>query len=159
MEGKIIRVDSELIHSEVVKPALRYLNEPGFEGPLDEFMRAQGHYRSGEIEDAITDANNAFESTLKVICDKREWKYPSGARASDLLNIVRNEGLFPSYLDNSFNQFYATLKSGLPKLRGEEGAHGQGPEPRRTPEYMGSYALHLAAANILFLVEAYKTMD
>lgn len=156
VEGRIVRIDSELIHAEVVMPALRYLNESGFDGPRDEFMRAHSHYRSGEIEDAITDANNAFESTLKVICDKRGWEYPSGARASDLLRIVRNEGLFPSYLDNSFDQLYATLKNGLPKLRSEEGAHGQGPEPRRTPEYMGSYALHLAATNILFLVEAHK---
>ena len=35
-DGKIFCVDSELIHSEVVRPALRYLSEPGFAGPRDE---------------------------------------------------------------------------------------------------------------------------
>ena len=37
--GQIIRVDSELVHREVVRPVLRYLHERGFEGPRDEFLR------------------------------------------------------------------------------------------------------------------------
>ena len=158
-DGVIIRIDSELIHSEVVQPALRYLHERGFEGPRDEFLRAHGHYRSGEIKVAITDANNAFESVLKAICDQRHWQYPPGARASDLLKVVRQQGLLPSYLDNSFDQLAATLKSGLPKVRGEEGAHGQGATPSKTPDYVAAYALHLAAAKILFLVDAHKALD
>ena len=156
--GKILRVDSELIHSEVVKPALRYLNEPGFEGPRDEFMRAHGHYRSGEMEDAITDANNAFESTLKAVCKQRRWHYEKGARASDLIKLVRKKGLLPEYLEKSFDQLAAILHSGLPQVRNWQGGHGQGPEPQNTPDYVGAYALHLAAANILFVVEAHKAM-
>lgn len=154
--GQIVRVDSELIHSEVVRPALRFLGHKGFEGPRDEFIRAHAHYRAGEMKDAITDANNAFESTLKSICRIRRWEYPDGARASDLLKLVRKHGLLPDYLDNSFDQLAATLKSGLPEVRNTEGAHGQGSIPRDTPTHVASYALHLAAANILFLAEAHK---
>ena len=156
--GIIIRVDSELIHREVVRPALRYLHQPDFEGPRDEFLRAHACYRAGDTKEAVTNANNAFESTLKTICDQRGWEFPKGARASDLLKIVRANGLLPDYLDASFDQLAATLKSGLPKVRGEEGAHGQGPAPRETPNHVAAYALHLAAAKILFLVEAYKAM-
>ena len=65
----------------------------------------------------------------------------------------------PSYLDNSFDQLAATLKSGLPKVRGEESAHGQGATPRETPDYVAAYALHLAAAKILFLVETHDATD
>ena len=157
-DGRIFRVDSELIHSEVVRPTLQYLHQKGFEGPREEFLQAHSHYRAGQTKDAITDANNAFESTMKTICDQRRWKYPQGARASDLLKVVRANGLLPDYLDNSFDQLAATLKSGLPKVRGEEGAHGQGATPRETPDYVAAYALHLAAAKILFLVEAHKAM-
>ena len=157
-DGKVFRVDSELIHAEVVRPALRYLHEKGFEGPRDEFMQAHGHYRAGQTKDAITDANNAFESMLKTICDQRRWQYPKGARASDLLKVLREKGLLPDYLDNSFDQLAATLRSGLPKVRGEEGAHGQGSKPRETPDYVAAYALHLAAAKILFLADAHKAM-
>ena len=46
--GKIVRIDSELIHSEVVQPALGYLQQRGFEGPRDEFLKAHAHYRAGE---------------------------------------------------------------------------------------------------------------
>ena len=157
--GKIFRIDSELIHSEVVKPALQYLLTLGFEGPCDEFMRAYAHYRAGQMKDAITDANNAFESTLKTICDKRCWQYSQSSRSSDLLKIVRDNGLLPNYLDNSFDQLLATLKSGLPKVRNEEGAHGQGATPREAPGYVAAYALHLLAAKILFLIEAHRAMD
>ena len=153
--GEIIRVDSELIHNEIVRPALHYLNQPGFEVPRDEFMTAHEHYRAGEMKAAIVDANNAFESTLKKICDQRDWKYKKGVRAVDLLKLVREKGLLPDHLGKSFEQLAATLKSGLPVLRNEEGAHGQGPKPRETPRYVAAYALHLAAVNILFLVEAY----
>ena len=157
-DGRIFRVDSELIHREVVRPVLRYLHRPGFEGPRDEFLQAHAHYRSGETKDAITDANNAFESTLKAICDQRRWQYGRGARASDLLKVVRGNGLLPDYLDASFDQLVGTLKSGLPKVRNEAGAHGQGAKPRETPDYVAAYALHLAAAKILFLVEAHDAM-
>jgi len=153
--GRIVRVDSELIHSEVVRPALLYLGRKGFEGPHEEFISAHAHYRAGEMKEAITDANNAFESTLKSICLQRRWKYPNGARASDLLKIVRKHGLLPDYLDRSFDQLAATLKSGLPEVRNMEAAHGQGARPRVTPAYVAGYALHLAATNILFLVEAH----
>ncbi len=157
-QGKIIRIDSELIHSEVVKPALGFLHQPGFDGPRDEFLKAFDHYRAGEMKDAITDANNAFESTLKAVCEQRKWSYLSGARASDLLKVVRDNGLLPNYLDKSFDQLAATLQSGLPKVRGEEGAHGQGSKPRETPDYVAAYALHLAAACILFIGEAHKAI-
>jgi len=113
--GQIVRMDSEIVHEEIVKPALALLRDPRFEGPQDEYLKAHAHYRAGENKDAITDANNAFESTLKVICDVKGWKYVRGARASDLLKVVRKNGLLPDYLDASFDQLAATLKSGLPK--------------------------------------------
>ena len=154
--GKIIRIDSEFFHSEVVRPALRYLQLRGFEGPREEFLKAHAHFRVGEMKDAITNANNAFESTLKAICNQRQWEYPHSARASDLLKVVRANELLPNYLDNSFDQLAATLKSGLPAVRNEQGGHGQGPSPRETPEYIAAYALHLAAAKILLLCDAHN---
>ena len=156
--GVLIRVDSELLHSEVVRPALRFLQQRGFEGPRAEFLKAHAHYRAGETKAAVTEAHNAFESTLKAICDQRGWSYPEKPGASHLLKTVRDGGLLPGYLDQSFDQLAATLKSGLPKVRGEEGGHGQGSNARVTPLHVASYTLHLAAAQILFLVEAHQAM-
>ncbi len=155
-EGQIIRVDAELIHAEVVRPALHLLSDPRFAGPEEEFLAAHAHYRAGEYKDCVANALKAFESTMKAICDIKGWEYGRGARASDLIKVLRAKGLLPNYLDNSFNQLIATLSSGLPKVRNEEGGHGVGAQPRETPSYVAAYALHLAAAKIVFLVEAMK---
>ncbi len=44
--GEIIRVDSQLIHAEVVKPALALLTAPEYAGANAEFLRAFEHYRN-----------------------------------------------------------------------------------------------------------------
>lgn len=144
-----------------MKPALVLLSDPRFKGAEEEFRSAHAHYRAGEYEDAIVDANRAFESTMKTICDikGKGWEYPTGARASDLIRIVRRNGLLPDYLNQSFDQLISTLQSGLPKVRNEAGGHGQGAAPRSTPGYVAGYALHLAAANIVLLVEALKASE
>ena len=157
--GTIIRIDSELIHSEVVRPTLRYLHQDGFEGPSEEFLRAHEHYRAGRTQEAITTATNAFEGTLKTICTQRKWEYPRGARAAELLKTMRQHRLLPDYLDAAFDQLAATLQSGLPKVRGEQGGHGHGAIPRQTPEYVAAHALHLAAASMLFLIKAHEVID
>lgn len=154
LNGQMVRVDSEYAHEEVVKPALRLLNTKDFAGAQQEFLQAHQHYRAGEYAQSITEAAKAFESTLKAVCDLKKWSYEKGARASDLLKRVRAEGLWPDFLDASFDQLLATLNSGLPKVRNEQGAHGQGSAVRKIPDYVAAYALHLAAAKIRLVVEA-----
>jgi len=156
---QIICVDSQLIHAEIIKPALKFLNDPRFSGPQDEFLAAYAHYRVGEYKDATADALNAFESTLKAICKIKKWPYEKGCTASNLLNLLREKKFLPDYLDASFDQLVATLKSGLPIVRNEEGGHGQGPRPKETPSYISGYALHLAAAKILLLSEILKESE
>lgn len=93
---------------------------------------------------------------MKTICDLKNWSYPKGARSSDLLKILRREGLFAEFAEQSFDQLVATLKSGLPSLRNETGGHGQGANLVMVPEYVATYALNLAASKIRFLIEAVK---
>jgi hypothetical protein len=154
--GKIFRADSELVHQEVTKPALDFLQDPRFAGANQEFRAAHDHFKAGEYRDCAVDALNALESTMKSICAAKKWEYPKGARAADLLKILRNENLFPNFADQSFEQLLATLKSGLPVVRNEVGAHGQGAQPVEIPAYVASYALNLAATKILFLADAFK---
>lgn len=154
VDGEAFRIDSEFTHEEIVKPALRILGAKRYEGARDEFLSAHRHYRNGDHEEAITEAAKSFESTLKIVCDRNDWEYPAGSRASDLLKIIRSKGLWPDYLDNSFDQLLATLSSGLPKVRNEQSAHGQGGMLRSTPGYIAAYALNLAAAKIVFVSEA-----
>lgn len=112
--GQIIRVDSQYLHSEVVKPALKLLGDPRFAGAQEEFLSAHAHYRAGEHEDAILDAHRAFESTMKAICDikGKGWEYSRGARASDLIKVLRRNGLLPDYLDQSVRSAYRHVAVG-----------------------------------------------
>jgi hypothetical protein len=154
VEGQALRVDSEFVHEEVVKPALRILNAPQYEGARDEFLSAHRHYRNGDHEEAITEAAKSFESTMKAICERKGWTYSKGARASDLLKVLRANHLWPDYLGGSFDQLVATLSSGLPQVRNDSGAHGQGTVKRDTPGYIAAYALHLAASKLVLMAEA-----
>jgi len=160
LEGsRLIRVDSQYVHAEVVKPALELLSGQNFEGPRQEFLAAHQHYRAGEHRQAIGMAANAVESTFKVIFDLKGWAYEKGARISDLLRVARTKALWPDYLDASFDQLVATLQSGLPKIRDNDASHGQGATPKNVPGYIAAYALHLAASKIVFIIEAAETSN
>lgn len=152
--GRLTRVDSQLIHQEIVKPALSLLSQPGFEGAQQEFLNAHAHYRVGQNKEAVAMAANALESTFKAIFAIKSWEHNKSARISDLVKVAKSNELWPTYLDNSFDQLVATLQNGLPKIRDNDAAHGQGSTPKEVPSYLTAYALHLAASKIVFLVAA-----
>ena len=156
VDNRIIRVDSEYPHREVVVPALSLLQSSEFQSANKEFLSAHEHYRNGEYRDCITNANAAFESVMKVICDQRKWEYKIGT-AGELVAILFKKDLIPDYLRKHFQQLLDTLGSGLPPLRNNQGsAHGKGKKTTEVPAHMAGYALHLAASNILFLIQTAK---
>jgi hypothetical protein len=156
VDNQLIRKDSQFLHQEAVKPALALLNNPGFTGPQDEFLRAHSHLRTGEYQDAIIDANNAFESTMKAICDLRGWVYDKTATAKTLIGLMFDNELIPHSLSNHFDHLRLVLEAGLPTVRNKTSSHGQGSIPVVIPEYLAAYALHLTASNIVFLVGAHQ---
>lgn len=159
IENQIMRTDSEYHHRETVVPALILLRSSEFESANEEFLSAHEHYRNGEYRDCITNANAAFESVMKVICDQKEWEYNKGT-AGELVAVLLRKEFIPNYLQGHFQQLLATLGSGLPPLRHKQGsAHGKGEKTTEVPAHMAGYALHLAATNILFLVQTSESED
>ena len=161
---QIIRVDRELTHSEIIKPALQLLYEEKFKGANDEFLKAHEYYREKAYKDAILYAGKAFESTMKTICENNGYKYNKEKdTANKLIQILCEEGLIPTTLqthfqglDKAISSIKTTLESGLPTLRNRKGGHGQGDEVIHVPEQFVTYALNLAACNIVLLVDLYK---
>jgi hypothetical protein len=154
-DRNILRVDSQLLHAEAVKPALFLLSTKGFEGPNAEFLAAHEHFRHNRIEPAIAEACKAFESTMKVICDSRHWKYDkSKATASVLIKVLIENGLVPTYGEEQLRAVEKCLL-GVATVRNKNAGHGAGAKPRDVPQHFVSYALHLAASNIVFLVECH----
>jgi hypothetical protein len=123
---------------------------------LDEFLKAHEHYRKGNQKEAILNAGKAFESTLKAICAARGWPFdPQKDGASKLIETVFGQGLVPTYLQNHFTALRSVLDSGVPTVRNKTSGHGQGPTPTAVPDYLAAYVLHVAASNIVLLVEAH----
>jgi hypothetical protein len=156
IEGFLVRVDSQFIHAEVVKPALSLLNGQGFDGPADEFIKAFEHHRHGRDKEAVVEALKAFESTMKAICAARKWKFDPTATAKELIKTLLANGLIPPELESHFTALRTAMESGLPTVRNRTSGHGQGAVPVTIPPHVTAYALHLAAANIILLVEAHN---
>jgi hypothetical protein len=156
VDGQVVRVDSQFLHAETVKPALALLNESGFSGPSEEFMRAFDHHRKGNNKEAIAEALKAFESTMKTICAARAWKYGPGDTAKPLLDILFKNGLVPPELGSHFAGLRSAMESGLPTLANRTSRHGQGATPVGIPLHFAAHALHLMASNIVFLIECHK---
>ncbi|HSD57047.1 MAG TPA: hypothetical protein VLB04_02610, partial [Methanotrichaceae archaeon] len=53
--GMMMRVDSQLIHEEIVRPALSMLSDPMYEGANAEFLSAHAHYRTGKYKECLND--------------------------------------------------------------------------------------------------------
>lgn len=154
--GIIIRKDSEFIHAEVVCQALHLLSTEGFEGAENEFLSAHKHLRAGRIKEAMQDALKAFESTMRTIVARLKWTVDKNATAKPLLDAVFENELIPASLQSHLTALRTTLESGLPTVRNRLAGHGQGETIVLVPTYVASYCVHLAASNIVLLVEAFQ---
>jgi hypothetical protein len=152
--NELIRLDSNFLHAEAVKPTLAVLRGDGFKGANEEFLLAHEHYRHGRHKECLVDALKAFESTMKAICKMRGWPSQSNDTAKALISTCLSNGLIPPYLESQMGSLRSLLESGIPTVRNKLGGHGQGPDPTVVPEYLARYSLNLTATSILFLVEA-----
>ena len=156
--GQIIKVDSQLVHSEVVKPTLNFLSDPIYKGANEEFLKAHEHRRKKRYKQCLYESLKAFESCLKVICQKRGWSYTEKDTAKRLISIIFDHGLIPPFMQSHFSALRSTLESGVPTVRNNQSGHGQGPNQIAIPEYKAAYILHLTASNILLLAKADQKM-
>ncbi len=157
--GKIVRVDSQYVHSEVVLPALKILNMHIFIGAQDEFLSAHEHYRSSKYKECLVDCLKSFESLMKAICDKHGWIYTSSDTAKKLIEICYANGLIPAYWQTHFASLRSLLESGIPTVRNKNGGHGQGSSIVGVPHELCAYALHMTAATIVFLAAAESKLN
>jgi AbiJ N-terminal domain 4 len=155
--GQLIKQTDQYLHEEVMLPALTLLSDPQFRGAQEEFLKAHQHFREQKYKEAVNEALKAFESTMKSILDERGWPYDKQKdTAKKLIDILLDKELIPGMLQDEFTGLRNLLASGLPTVRNKKSGHGQGATPVDLPEYIAEYALHMAAANIVFLAQAYK---
>ncbi len=149
-QGRIVPMSSDLLHQEAVRPALQLLSAAPFQAAGQEFLTAHEHYRHGRHEEALVAACKAFESTLKIILKARRIPFEADkSTAKALVSLAQTHNLVPAYVAEQQLMGVATLRN---KLAG----HGQGEAVRHVDEAYVRYALHLAAAAIVFLVDLFK---
>jgi hypothetical protein len=153
-EDEIIRVDSQLLHAEAVKPALTLLNKKEYAGAQQEFLNAYDHFRHGNQKEALNDALKSFESTIKAICDKKGWTYDTKDTSKKLIEICYKKEIIPEFWQQHMAALRSLLEGGVPTGRNKLSGHGQGRTPTTVPDHIVSYVLHMTAAAIVFLVKS-----
>ncbi|MFT6263262.1 MAG: hypothetical protein ACJAQ0_001126 [Dasania sp.] len=149
---EIIRIDNNILHSDIVKPSLEHLsNNPHFKNSLDEFLTAHKDYRHKKYDSALVNCLKSIESTLKIICDKRNFGFDKNAPCSKLIDILKNNDFLHSFEDNSLNHLISLLKSSVPTYRNKT-AHGQGNHKITIEPHIASYVFHMTASTLLYLI-------
>jgi hypothetical protein len=122
------------MHSEVVAPALSLIRSSGFAGVEAEFTAALEHHRYGREEAVIVEALKAFESTMKQICEERDWEYDRDrVTSARLVDIILENELLPGWVLEQFTHLRQLLSSGTPVVRNRVASHGSGSTPRIVP--------------------------
>jgi len=141
----VISRDSEVIHTQVVEPVLKLLKAPFLKSANAEYLEALEDYRKGDFGDCLTKCGSAFESVLKLICERKRWPYNQTDTAAPLVKTILGHTALENYLEPVLI-IVATLRNRLSK------AHGAGAQMRNVPRHLAAYALNSTAASILLLV-------
>lgn len=158
-KGELTRIDSQFLHAEAVKPALVVLSELKFKNADAEFRSAHEHWRHGNNSDVLVSCLKAFESTMKIIASDKGWAVPDKATAKQLIEVMFANKLVPAFYQTQFAGLRSVLESGIPTARNRAGGHGAGTATEApAPNELVKYVLHLTAATILYLVDAYKNL-
>jgi hypothetical protein len=144
---RVIIRDNDVVYTEALAPALALLRRPHFQHANAEFLDALEDFRKGDHGDCLTKTASAFESVLKVICDRKGWSYrPDRDTAKELVKIVVENSTLDAYFTDVL-LIVATLRNRLSP------AHGAGINPRVVPPHRAQYALNAAASAILLVVD------
>jgi hypothetical protein len=152
---KIFRVDSTFVHAEVIKLALAVLSDKRFKNAQTEFLSAHQAYREQRHSDCLNESLKAFESTMKIICSEKGWKFNATDTASKLIDLLMTNGLIATSLQSQFTGLRTMLESGTPTVRNKQSGHGMGVNTIVIPQYVAAFGLQTAAANISLLAAAF----
>lgn len=143
---RVILREDEFSQSSLIEPTINLLSDQGFTSANSEFIEALEDYRKGDLGDCLTKCGSAFESTMKILCDRNGWHYDQADTASKLLRIL----ITHTNLEPFFEQpliIVATIRNRMSK------AHGSGMLDRKVTRPVARFAINTTASAILLLVE------
>ena len=155
VKDQVIRVDSKHIYQESIQKVLLLLNDIQFENVDDEYRKAYEELKNGNYEGVLVEANKAFESTMKIICELKEYGLPKNHNASALIAHLKKNNFIENFQTDKFNGLAKTLES-VSMMRNNQAGHGQGIKKRELSSIFAEYALQVTASNILLLIGIYN---
>jgi hypothetical protein len=141
---KVIMKESEVLHANATAPALELLQRPHFRSANSEYVAALEDYRKADYSDCLTKCGSAFESVLKVICDRKGWSYKQTDTAKTLITTVISNTTLDSYFESVLT-IIATLRNRM------SSAHGAGTAVKEPAAHMAQYALNATASAIILV--------
>ncbi len=155
-DKRIVRIDNNLLHREVIISTIHFLSTQTFKNANDEFMSAHEHFRHHRHKECLADCLKSLETTMKIICNENGWNYDKKDNASKLIERCINNRLVPDFLLSHFTSLRTSLESGVPTIRNKLGGHGQGTNKIIVPDHLASYMLYLTGTTINFLVSCQR---
>lgn len=156
IDGIILKISNEMLHQELITPALNLLDNPAFQNANDEYIMAHTHFKKGLNKECLNECLKALESTLKIIYTLKDWKYDPNAGLAGLIDVAYDNKLIPHYLKTQIGALRTILTSGVNTIRNKIGGHGQGPNINTADDETTRYTLNLTGANIIYLIEMSK---
>jgi hypothetical protein len=131
------------------------LSDPRFAGANEEFLKAHEHYRHGRFSECLVESLKAFESTLKIICELKEWQYKSTDTAKALIEVCLAKKLVPTFSQQQLTSLRVLLESGVPTIRNKQAGHGQGSNRHQVSAKLTRFSLNLTASAVVLFVDSY----
>jgi hypothetical protein len=146
---KLIRVDDDITHEHIVKPAIHFLgSDKRLANARSEFLSAHEHYRKGEHEDALVDALRSYESVMKVVLDSHGIAMSGKENCSDLVKLIWSNSIVPPYMQTQLSGLKSMLETSVATIRNKLGGHGQGTTSQHVPDEYVAYVISTASAAI-----------
>lgn len=144
----IIRVDSEYLHSEVIAKTQALLRENAASGALEEFSEAVSCLTGGRTKDAVINAHKSVESVMKICLGVKGPK-----RFGELLRLIIESNIIPEYYKEFMTHFEKLALAAVKERNLPARAHGQGAESTEVAKPLAEFAVHLAGAVNLFMIQ------
>jgi len=137
----------ETLYREYGMFRLQGYNDNDKEAVFKYFLQSEDHERVLDI----------VELSFKVIDTfVRKPQYKGGTYKRKREPDEAIDELVPNYLQSQLTSLRSLFESGVPTIRNKLGGHGQGTISTKVDDSVASYALHLAASNIVFFAQLEK---
>jgi len=143
---KVIRKEDQILHNTAIEPTLNLLAQSGFASANSEFRGALEDYRKQDYADCLTKCASAFESVMKVICDRKSWPYQQSDPASTLLKTILDNSGIPTFFTGPLS-IVATLRNRF------SSSHGAGTQTRSISQGFAKFTINSTASSILLLAD------